>query len=218
MRSHIRLDGLAGDFYGPLEELLKSTNMGKTFVLTGGHPTALDCLAYGYLALMYFPEVPRPFLKETMTRRHDKLVRFVVLMRNVSKRREAAVVQYSPPRGRILARFLDDLIGWIPRFGEWYMRWKRAKAEASLSGTTVIRWEAYDVLNVTSQILVGALLGTTAAAYKGLLALGPGKPGHGAWTKKRLGLPGFGEAGQMFEVAFNGLPSGVGMHGGSTAP
>lgn len=43
----------------------------------GSRPTALDCLAFGYLALMLVPEVPRPWLRDTMRRRYDCLCVFV---------------------------------------------------------------------------------------------------------------------------------------------
>ncbi|KAL1857499.1 hypothetical protein Daus18300_010364 [Diaporthe australafricana] len=40
-------------------------------------PSALDCLAFGYLALMLVPDVPRPWLKDLVRRRHEALVLFV---------------------------------------------------------------------------------------------------------------------------------------------
>lgn len=50
---------------------------GRRFLLGHGKPTALDCLAFGYLALMLVPEVPRPWLRDAMRRRYDCLCVFV---------------------------------------------------------------------------------------------------------------------------------------------
>ncbi|KAI3394639.1 hypothetical protein diail_2503 [Diaporthe ilicicola] len=40
-------------------------------------PSSLDCLAFGYLALMLVPDVPRPWLKDLIRRRHEALALFV---------------------------------------------------------------------------------------------------------------------------------------------
>lgn len=40
-------------------------------------PTSLDCLAFGYLALMLVPEVPRPWLRDLIRRRYECLSLFV---------------------------------------------------------------------------------------------------------------------------------------------
>ncbi|KAG8160014.1 hypothetical protein KVR01_010651 [Diaporthe batatas] len=39
--------------------------------------TSLDCLAFGYLALMLAPDVPRPWLRDLVRRRHEALAAFV---------------------------------------------------------------------------------------------------------------------------------------------
>lgn len=39
--------------------------------------TSLDCLAFGYLALMLAPDVPRPWLRDLIRRRHESLAVFV---------------------------------------------------------------------------------------------------------------------------------------------
>lgn len=40
-------------------------------------PTSLDCLAFGYLALMHVPEVPRPWLRDLLRTRYECLCVFV---------------------------------------------------------------------------------------------------------------------------------------------
>ncbi len=46
-------------------------------------PTSLDCLAFGYLALMIFPDVPRPFLRDALQRHYPDLDAFVADMRQL---------------------------------------------------------------------------------------------------------------------------------------
>ncbi|KAJ2894685.1 hypothetical protein MKZ38_007303 [Zalerion maritima] len=207
VRSHIRLDGLASDFYAPLEALLRETNMGKTFIQTGGQPTALDCLCYGYLALMLFPELPRRFLADSMNRKHKELVRFTVMMRNLSRKNgDLRVSNSEDGMGGTLARFMDSVADKMPGgLGDAWQRWKRLAAEGKLAGNSVVGWEAYDVLHLAAQILGATLVGLTAAAYKGMLGLGPGPGGHKAWERQILGLGGKGEAGKMFDMAFEAL-------------
>lgn len=47
-------------------------------------PTSLDCLAFGYLALMTVPDVPRPFLADTLRRHYPGLDDFVADMRQAA--------------------------------------------------------------------------------------------------------------------------------------
>lgn len=76
-----RLEGAGRACLGVLADLLKSqhddaskTEEEKCLFFFGGdrrRPTSLDCLAFGYLALMLVPEVPRPWLRDLLRRRYD---------------------------------------------------------------------------------------------------------------------------------------------------
>lgn len=211
VRSGIKLDSLASQFFTPLEALLKSTNMGKTFMLSGAQPTALDCLAFGYLALMLFPELPSRFLADTMTYRHKELVRFTQLMRNIfRKRSEIQAIRPSPSISVNIVRFLGDVISRIPHFGPIYMRRKRRQAENSLLGnTTVISWELFDFLHVGKQIVLGTVLGSVLLSYFGMLKIGPGSSGHAPWIRSK----DMGEAGKLLQMAFRSYSPAVGING-----
>lgn len=85
--ARIRLDGLARECLSVLADLKAS----KRFFLTGANeadteqdasnnnskPTSLDCLAFACLALMLVPDVPRPWLRDTMRRRYESLCMFI---------------------------------------------------------------------------------------------------------------------------------------------
>lgn len=70
-----RLEAAAVECLSVLADL-KGQERGR-FFFEGERPTALDCLAFGYLALMLVPEVPRPWLRNLMRRRYDCLCVFV---------------------------------------------------------------------------------------------------------------------------------------------
>ncbi|KAK5113662.1 hypothetical protein LTR62_003289 [Meristemomyces frigidus] len=69
-----KLHSLAENFFGPLQDILESTE-GK--YLHGDKVSAVDCLAYGYLALMLFPTLPQDWLARTMKRKYGVLVAYV---------------------------------------------------------------------------------------------------------------------------------------------
>lgn len=72
-----RLHAVAEEFFGPLKDMLGE---GKELFLDTEEPTEVDCLAYGFLALMLYPNVPQAWLAKTMREKHQNLVRFVERM------------------------------------------------------------------------------------------------------------------------------------------
>ena len=71
--SRIRLEALAAAFFEPLADL----RSGKQYFLTERHPSSLDCLIFGYLAIAVYSEPPQSWLGEVMRLRHSKLLGFV---------------------------------------------------------------------------------------------------------------------------------------------
>lgn len=71
--ARFRLDALADDWLGPLQELLGE----KLYLLSDQRPSSLDCLAFAYLALAVVPVVPQPWLKESVLARYPKLAAYV---------------------------------------------------------------------------------------------------------------------------------------------
>ncbi|GAB7338289.1 hypothetical protein MBLNU457_4607t1 [Dothideomycetes sp. NU457] len=68
-----RLKSLAEAFFEPLSDLLGEND----FLLGTDSPSPLDCLAYGYLSLMLYPNMPQKWLSEIMRSQHPKLVAYV---------------------------------------------------------------------------------------------------------------------------------------------
>lgn len=64
-----KLHTLADNFFGPLQDMLGQ----KKYLLGEEGATAVDCLAYGFLSLMQFPDVPQDWLGKVLARKHDKL-------------------------------------------------------------------------------------------------------------------------------------------------
>ncbi|KAF2476556.1 uncharacterized protein BDR25DRAFT_252640 [Lindgomyces ingoldianus] len=75
--ARFRLDTLTNDLLEPLSNLLGK----KDYLLDGGKPSSLDCLAFAYLALMFYPPVPQPWLKEAIQARYSRILRYIWRMR-----------------------------------------------------------------------------------------------------------------------------------------
>ena len=75
--TRFRLDALANDLLEPLARLLDK----KDHLLEGENPSSLDCLAFGYLSLMLYPDLPQAWLTEVIQKRHPKLVKYIWRMR-----------------------------------------------------------------------------------------------------------------------------------------
>ncbi|EKG15501.1 Mitochondrial outer membrane translocase complex Tom37/Metaxin [Macrophomina phaseolina MS6] len=78
--ARFKLDALANDCLVPLDALL-GQNEDKELLLSPPHPTTLDCLALGYLSLMLYPELPSPWLADTLRVRFPRLAAYTDRMR-----------------------------------------------------------------------------------------------------------------------------------------
>lgn len=65
-----RLKALADNFFEPLQDLLAN----KSNLLGTSQPAIVDCLAFGYLSLMFYPKMPQNWLASTMRLKYQKLV------------------------------------------------------------------------------------------------------------------------------------------------
>lgn len=70
--SIFKLQALADNFFGPLQDLLDN----KRWLLNGDSLTAVDCLLYGYLSLMLYPQVPQDWLGSTMRKKYQTLAAY----------------------------------------------------------------------------------------------------------------------------------------------
>jgi len=72
-----KLDALSNELLGPMSDLLGK----KDYLFKGDEPSSLDCLAFGYLALMLYPDVPQAWLKEAILTRYPRLAKYISRMR-----------------------------------------------------------------------------------------------------------------------------------------
>ena len=75
-----RLHALADAFFGPLEDMFGEQ---KYFSGLEDEPDSVDCLVYGYLSLMLFPQLPQDWLASTMRRKYAKLASFTQRMHDM---------------------------------------------------------------------------------------------------------------------------------------
>ena len=71
--SRFRLEALTDNAMGSLQELLGQ----KQYMLSEDRPSSLDCLAWAHLALALLPELPQPWLAESMRARYPSLCTYV---------------------------------------------------------------------------------------------------------------------------------------------
>lgn len=71
------LDPLSNELLEPLSDLLGKNN----YLLRGDHPSSLDCLAFGYLSLLYFPNMPQAWIKEAIETKHPRIVSYLRRLR-----------------------------------------------------------------------------------------------------------------------------------------
>lgn len=76
--ARFKLDALTNELLEPLSELLGK----KDYLFEGDKPSSLDCLAFGYLALMFYPSAPQAWLKEAIQSRYPRIHRYIGRMRD----------------------------------------------------------------------------------------------------------------------------------------
>ncbi|KAF2643283.1 hypothetical protein P280DRAFT_496923 [Massarina eburnea CBS 473.64] len=75
--ARFKLDGLSNELLEPLSDLLGKNN----YLLEGGKASSLDCLAFGYLALMLYAPVPQAWLKETIQTKFPRIMIYIRRLR-----------------------------------------------------------------------------------------------------------------------------------------
>jgi sorting and assembly machinery component 37 len=71
-----KLHALADNVFGPLQDMLGKSD----YFLGNPEMSEVDCLAYGYMSLMLYPEMPQNWLRSTLTKKYARLVSFVERM------------------------------------------------------------------------------------------------------------------------------------------
>ncbi|KAL7787377.1 Tom37 C-terminal domain-containing protein [Trichoderma ceciliae] len=217
----IRLFSLTEDCLMVLDDLIQGKDEDHPRFFTNTTASSLDCLAFGYLALMQKPSVPRSFLKDWLEPKTPRLRKFVdsMLASCITGRGDLPWTTPDPSSVvRFGGRILDSVLRHLPALGEQYAVEMRHRAETQKKG-----------LDQRALILImGAVLTGLATGY-GFQAYGAMQP-FGASTQSwqprraRTRLSEFGQLGTMLSSAMgphqpkpsgfdlgardNGVPSG----------
>ncbi|KAF1933823.1 uncharacterized protein M421DRAFT_414878 [Didymella exigua CBS 183.55] len=219
-----RLDAVSNDMLAPLSDLLGN----HEYLLGTSQPSSLDCLAFGYLALMLFPAVPQAWLKETISTKFPRLAAYVQMLRkDVLTERDISSAQvWAITTGRASSATeqsqctllpwatrsqsftsstvtgVQEIIGSIPVVSSLMKRELSVKPAPSSSR---IRSE------LPSPVFVNTLLGLTAAVAVGFASFAfqhrrSPREGELIFWALRPSV-GLGDAGNIFNV-LGQLPSG----------
>lgn len=211
---------------GAKRTLIRESGDGSESTLQVSSLTSLDCLAFGYLALMNVPDVPRTFVRDSLRKHHQELAVYVADVRaacfpeTVSKSTEETstpttlVVSSRRPRyaNPLWLRTLHGLVHSIPGLsGEWMVwLWRRIRVDdddaQDSDDASVNRWQR-DMATARWQRLVtvsATMAGT--ALFVGLI-LGYRKlPAFGSrivvYKRAPTSLAGLGAAGALLSSVF----------------
>jgi hypothetical protein len=197
-KARIRLEGLAREVLDVLGE-----------VAWEGQGLGVRCLAFGYLALMAVPDVPRPWLREVMEGRYPGLCAFVRGVRGevFPEGGELPWVEAGEGPGtsavEVGGRFARGVLCEVPGIGAQWSRWWTARKKGEVLASRGVKGPSSGGL----LLLLGAGLGVAAVSagvffYRGLPRFGEAVQ---VWRKPMVTLSAFGAAGAMFSGAMYGL-------------
>jgi hypothetical protein len=224
--ARFKLDAVSNELLEPLSNLLGQNE----YLLGTAQPSSLDCLAFGYLALMLFPAVQQAWLKETISTKFPTLATYVRKLRkdvltdeDISATKVWAITIGSGTsateksqrpllpwtiRSQSFASNtftgVREVIGNIPVLSSFLTREAVSPAEPLPSSSRITS-------ELPSPLFVNTLLGFTAAVAVGLASLAiqhRRSPREGElifWALRPT--VGLGEAGNIFNV-LGQLPSG----------
>ncbi|KAH7406036.1 Eisosome component PIL1-domain-containing protein [Phaeosphaeria sp. MPI-PUGE-AT-0046c] len=75
--ARFKLDALSDELLEPMADLLGKSN----YLMKADRISSLDCLAFGYLALLFYPAVPQAWLKETIQRKFPRIASYLRRLR-----------------------------------------------------------------------------------------------------------------------------------------
>lgn len=211
----IRLYGLTEDCLSVLDDLLKGAggDEASSNFFQGSQLSSLDCLAFGYLALMRDAPVPRSFLRDWLIQKAPRLSKFVDSMKATLQQRGDLpwVASEQTSALRVGARTLDTVIYHLPSLGEEYASEKRRRAEEDITGL-----DGRTLMLAMSFMVTGVAVGYGLYLYKAMQPFGSRTQ---IWRTQRSKsrLSDFGELGSMLGSVMGGyhapMPSS-GLSGG----
>ncbi|KAL7797978.1 Tom37 C-terminal domain-containing protein [Trichoderma afarasin] len=204
----IRLFGLTEDCLTVLDDLMKGGDEEHPRFFTDAAVSSLDCLAFGYLALMQKPAVPRSFLKDWLESKTPRLHKFVdSMLAAITARGD---LPWVTPEQTSVARFggriLDSVLRHIPNLGEHYASEMRHRAENQKTGL-----DQRALMLIMGVVLTGLATGYGFQAYRAMQPFGASTQ---SWKprRSRTRLSEFGQLGSMLSSAmgpFQPVPSGL---------
>ncbi|KAF3004308.1 hypothetical protein E8E13_009157 [Curvularia kusanoi] len=221
--ARFRLDAVSNELLEPLSDLLGD----EEYLLGTSQPCSLDCLAFGYLALMLFPAVPQAWLQEIITTKFPRLATYVRKLRkdilteeDVSPSQVWAITTGSTSsssqsghlpwttRSQSFSHHtltgLREFIGNLPVVSSLFVKESASSSEPLPSSTRIVS-------ELPSPVFINTLFGFTAAAAVGFVSLAiqhrrTPRQGDLIFWALRPAF-GIGDAGNIFSV-LGQLPSG----------
>jgi len=228
--ARFRLDAVSNNLLEPLSDLLGQND----YLLGTSQPSSLDCLAFGYLALMLYPAVPQPWLKETISTKFPELTAYVHRLRKeilTDKDVSAAQVWAITTGSAALEpkKLQSMLLPWTNSSqsfttntvtGVWEVIGNIPVVSSLLGGETGVSTESLQtstrtISELPSPLFINTLFGFTAAVAVGVASLAiqhRRSPRDGDiifWALRPT--VGLGEAGNILSV-LGQLPSGGFSH------
>jgi len=222
--ARFRLDALSGELLDPLSDLLGKHD----HLFRGEQPSSLDCFAFGYLSLLYYPTVPQAWLRETIQTKYPRIGAYIRKLRkeffhtdevdpvdvwSVSTGAKKSLRSTSLPwtaRSQTLASStlasVKEILGNTPGLSALSRRHNVVVSEPTLASKR-IRSE------LPSPLFVNTLLGVTTVFAVGLASLAVHhrrSPREGElifWALRPT--TGLGEAGSILSVFANSLHDGA---------
>ncbi|OBS26755.1 hypothetical protein FPOA_00697 [Fusarium poae] len=202
----IRLYGITEDCLSVVDDFLEYGSEEEAYAFfEGTELSSLDCLAFGYLALMRDAPVPRSFLKDWLMKKTPRLYKFVdhVKIRHLQKSGPLPWAESTQNTAlRIGTRTLDSIIHNVPGLGEEYATEVRKRAEGGITGI-----DSRSLMLALSLLATGAALGYGYHTYKAMQPFGSRIQ---VWQslQNRSRLSEFGALGTMLGSVLGG-PSGA---------
>lgn len=195
----IRLYGLAEDCLSVLDDYLKGDPEKMLSFFEREKPSSLDCLAFGYLALMHDAPVPRSFLKDWLEKKTPRLSKFVddIKSRYLEKQGPLPWVESGHDTAlRVGARTLDSVMYNIPGLGDHYATEVRRRAEENIQGI-----DGRTLMLAMSLIATSAALGYGYHMYRAMQPFGSRVQ---VWQseRNRSKLSRLGAVGSLLDSAF----------------
>jgi sorting and assembly machinery component 37 len=193
----IRLFSITEECMSTLSDMLVADEEGKPPRFLRREFSSLDCLAFGYLALMRDAPVPRSFLQGWMTQKATRLSAFLDDVKSNHLPSLEDLPLESPDRTTALgfgARLLDSTILHIPEVGSRYAEDKRVRAEKGTSSLVDSR-----SLFLAFCVVTGAALVYARQVYIGMPPFGARSQ---IWRRLPQGgskLSEYGELGLMMQ-------------------